>query len=474
MILIDIQSFIKLIMTHSKLDRRKFLSSSVAIAAFSFTGGNVHGIGFDAPLSSEKDVYLEPKKKLPVYGRFDVIVVGGGPAGWAAALASVRNGAKTLIIERFPFFGGTATASLMLNIVGYRNQKKPDNLQTSKGISEELILRLKEIGGLGISTSYESAEKYPTTKGNMTYSYPLDGEKTKYILTKMLYDEGVKILFHTIFVDSIMEGTNIVGVVVENKSGRQAIFGKVIIDASGDADVAHRAGVPYWQTTIGKDKYLKNCLMYKVRIDPKNADNLKGVIANNDKLFWGPVSDSNCIDADELTNAEITTRLQVFDNFKTNQEKSAPFLDDAYITETASMLGIRQTRFIKGLYQISNEDVLEGKKFDDSIAMSAQPIISYYGYRRFLEHTGYEIPYRCMLPQKVEGLLVTGRCMSSDQQAYESWRAMAPVMCLGEAAGTSAALCVKTKKLPTEVDVEMLRAQLVKQGAEIGQNNKKG
>lgn len=214
--------------------------------------------------------------------------------------------------------------------------------------------------------------------------------------------------------------------------------------------------------------------MYKVRIDPKNADNLKGVIANNDKLFWGPVSDSNCIDADELTNAEITTRLQVFDNFKTNQEKSAPFLDDAYITETASMLGIRQTRFIKGLYQISNEDVLEGKKFDDSIAMSAQPIISYYGYRRFLEHTGYEIPYRCMLPQKVEGLLVTGRCMSSDQQAYESWRAMAPVMCLGEAAGTSAAICVKTKKLPTEVDVEMLRAQLVKQGAEIGQNNKKG
>ena len=461
-------------MTQSKLDRRKFLNNSVAIGAFSLVGGNAFGNGFNAPLTPEKDVYQEPKKTLPVYGRFDVIVVGGGPAGWAAALASKRNGANTLIIEKFAFFGGTGTASLMSCIVGYRNQVKPDDLQTSKGISEELILRLKEMNGLGHSTSYKALDKFSTTKGSMNYSYPIDNEKTKYILTKMLYDEGVNILFHTIFVDSIMEGNNITGIVVENKSGRQAIYGKVIIDASGDADVAHRAGVPYWQTNRGKDNYLKNCLMYKVNIDPKNAEKLGGVITNDEKLFWGPASDTDCATGDGLTKGEIESRLAVFDNFKKNQEKSSPLLDKAYISETATMLGIRQTRFIKGLYQINNEDVLEGKRFDDSIAMSAQPIINYYGYRRFLEHTGYEIPYRCMLPQKVEGLLVTGRCMSTDQQAYESWRAMAPVMCLGEAAGTSAALCVKTKKLPKEVDVEMLRAQLVKQGAEIGQNNKKG
>jgi hypothetical protein len=104
--------------------------------------------------------------------------------------------------------------------------------------------------------------------------------------------------------------------------------------------------------------------------------------------------------------------------------------------------------------------------------MSACPIINYYGYRRYLEHEGYEIPYRCLLPQKVEGLLVAGRCISSDQQSYESWRAMAPTMCLGEAAGTAAALSVKSKKSPKEIDVEMLRDQLIKQGAEIGQNKK--
>jgi hypothetical protein len=133
-------------------------------------------------------------------------------------------------------------------------------------------------------------------------------------------------------------------------------------------------------------------------------------------------------------------------------------------------LGIRQTRFINGLYKITADDAIKGRKFDDSIAMSSSPIISFYGYRRYLEHEGYEIPYRCLLPQKVEGLLVAGRCISSDQQPFESFRAMAPTMNLGEAAGTAAALSVKSKKSPKEIDVEMLRDQLINQGAEIGQN----
>jgi hypothetical protein len=457
-------------MEQSKINRRRFLNNSLTIGAFSLFDGKVVEQSFEPPSSQTKNVYREPEKELPIYGRFDVIVVGGGPAGFAAALASVRNGAKTLIIERFPFFGGTATASLMLNINGFRNQVKPDGLQTSKGIPEEVILRLNEIDGLGIS-SYKQ-EQYPTEKGKMTYSYAIDGEKTKYILTKMLYDEGVHILFHTIFADAIMEGNNIVGVIVENISGRQAVFGKVIIDASGDATVSYKAGVPYWKADLMNDKHLPNCLMYKVSADPKYSDQLGGPRTKNTLLLWGPTSDTDGVNADDLTKGEIETRLKVFEHFRNAQENRSPLLNDAYIIETAPHLGIRQTRFIEGLYKTTAEDAIQGRKFDDSIAMSACPIISYYGYRRYLEHEGYEIPYRCLLPQKVEGLIVAGRCISSDQQSYESWRAMAPTMSIGEAAGTSAALCVKTQKSPKEIDVEMLRNQLIKQGAEIGQNKK--
>ena len=459
----------KELINQSKTNRRTFLKSTLAISALSVA----EGCGFGQSktgLTPDGTNYIEPLKTIPVYGSFDVIVVGGGPAGWAAALACVRNKARTLIIERFPFFGGTATASLMLNINGNRNQVKPNELQTSKGIAEELILNLKDINGLGTSTTY-AAEQYPTTKGNLTYSYPIDGEKTKYLMLKMLLDAGANILFHTFFVDTIMEGNNVAGVVVENKSGRQAILGKVVIDASGDADVAFQAGVPYWQAKK-EDKHLNNGLMYRVSMNPASARKMSGVIVNNDLMLWGPYSVFNAVNADELTKGEIDARLAVFDHFRQYQQRNAPLLDDAYITETASMIGVRQTRFIKGLYTTSNEDALEGRRFDDSIAMSACPIISYYGYRRYLEHTGYEIPYRCLLPQQVEGLIVAGRCISSDQQSYESWRAMAPVMCIGEAAGTAAALCVETGKSPKEVDVTRLRERLISQGAEIGQNKK--
>lgn len=411
--------------------------------------------------------FIEKEKELKVYGSYDVAIVGGGCAGFPAAIAAARNGAKTLIIEQFPYFGGTATASLMANINGFRNQHKPDELQTTKGIGEEVILNLIKAGGTGRSP-YAAASVHTDVKGDMSYAYAIDTEKFKYVTLKMVVDAGVHVLFHTYFSDVIMEGNTVTGIIIENKSGRQAVFGRVILDASGDGDVAARAGVPFWQTRHDENKRLNDCLMYKIS-GYSDPDEIHGCEYRDTMVLWGPTpGPGNGADGEELSNEEVKVRLAAYEDFE-EKKKKTPALANAKIIDTGALLGVRQTRFIEGLYKITAEDVIEGRTFDDSVAMAANPIINYYGYRRYLDHTGYEIPYRCLLPQNVDGLLVAGRCMSSDQQAYESWRAMAHVMAIGEGAGTAAALSALNKVEPKTLDVDLLKAQLIRQGAEIGQ-----
>ncbi len=135
--------------------------------------------------------------------------------------------------------------------------------------------------------------------------------------------------------------------------------------------------------------------------------------------------------------------------------------------ETPPLLGVRQTRFVEGEYKLTAEDAIQGRRFEDSVAMSSCPIIHYYGYRRYLVHEGYDIPYRCLVPLQVENLLVAGRCISSEQQPYESHRAMVPIMAIGEAAGTAGALCCKTGATPRGLDVKVLRETLVGQNAVV-------
>jgi len=415
--------------------------------------------------------YIEPQKELKVYGEgeFDVIVAGGGVAGWSAAVAAARNGTNTLILERFPFFGGTATASLMANIVGFRNQVPPDDVQTTKGIGEELILKLLAIGGAEKSRNAYKSAKRSDRKGDLSYNFAFDTEKFKFVTLQMAVDAGVRILFHTYVCDVIMEGDAVKGVVIENKSGRQAVFGKVIVDASGDGDLAFKAGVPYWQTKADEAPRLNDCLMYKIAGFPADTD-APGCLLGNTMVVWGPSPGAhNAADADELTREEIDTRLAVYDDLAAKAEKH-PDLKGAQVIDTGALIGVRQTRFFEGEYKLTGDDVLEGCRFDDSIAMAANPVINYYGYRRFLEHTGYDIPYRCLLPKKAENLMVVGRCMSSDQIAYESWRAMAHIFAIGEAAGVAAAVCAQDGTTPKSADVRKIQRLLVEQGAEIGQS----
>jgi hypothetical protein len=416
--------------------------------------------------------YLESAKEINVYGNYDVVVIGGGCGGFSAAIGAARNGAKTLIVERFPFFGGTATASLMANIVGFRNQVEPDYLQTTKGIGEELMLKLLEMGGAVKSRNAYPSAKRSDTKGDLSYNFAFDTEMFKYAALKMVKDAGVEILFHAYFSDVIKEGDRVSGVICETKSGRQAIYGKLIIDASGDGDAAYKAGVPYWQTKGDEAKRLNDCLMYKISGFPESTK-APGCLYKNTMVVWGPSPGPvNAADAEELSAEEIKVRLAVYEDLEKKKKDHPGELDGAWVLDTGALIGIRQTRFFEGEYKITNEDVLEGREFEDSIAMAANPIISYYGYRRFLEHEGYQIPYRCIIPKKVEGLYVIGRCMSSDQQAYESWRAMAHILAIGEAAGVAAALCARTKCKVRDLDIKLLREKLIEQNCEIGQGKK--
>jgi len=413
--------------------------------------------------------YLESAREIDVYGEFDVIVVGGGVAGWSAAVAAARDGANTLIVERFPYFGGTATASLMANIVGYRNQVPPDGIQTTKGLGEELTLKLLEVGGAVNSADTYKSEPRSNTKGDLSYTYAFDTEMFKYITLKMAVDAGVKILFHTYFSDVIMNGNNVEGVIFENKSGRQAAYAKVIVDASGDGDVAFRAGVPFWQTKKDENKRLNDCLMYKISGYDKSTA-ARGCFINDTMVVWGPSpGPCNAADGDELTAEEIKVRLAVYDDLAQKIEEH-PDLSSASIIDTGSLIGIRQTRFFEGVYELKGDDVLDGRVFEDSIAMAVNPVIHSYGYRRFLKHEGYDIPYRCLVPKKVDGLLVAGRCMSSDQIAYESWRAMAHIFPIGEAAGIAASISSRDSVRPRDVSIKKVQAALLEAGAEIGQS----
>ncbi len=409
--------------------------------------------------------YLEPSKELPIVRDVDVIVVGGGPAGLAAAIASARAGARTVLIERFGYLGGTATASLMACINGFRNQVEPDFTQTVRGIAEEIVLKLKALNGLGKSPYPQ--KPYPTEPGQMAYSYAIDTEKFKYVVLNMCVEAGVELWFHTWFADSIVEDGALRGVIMENKSGRQAMLARVIVDASGDGDVAARAGAPFWQTVKDEAPRLNDALMYRIQFGAQRPDAPFACDFGSNAVVWGPgVGPMDGTNAEALSQAEVDARLRVYADFAAKQAQH-PELADARVVETPPLIGVRQTRFIEGEYKLTAEDALEGRRFEDVVAISSCAIIHYYGYRRYLEHEGYDIPYRCLLPKKVDNLLVAGRCISSEQQPYESHRAMVPIMAIGQASGVAAALAARQKVKPRALDITKLQETLIAQGAEL-------
>jgi ribulose 1,5-bisphosphate synthetase/thiazole synthase len=402
----------------------------------------------------------EPAKELPVVAEPDVVVVGGGPGGIMAAIASARTGAKTLLIEHYGFLGGMATAGLMTSFNGFRNEHPPNHVQTVRGIAQELVDRLREAGGACACTAHGHFGQLKP--GECPYAVSFDPEILKQVALEMLCEAGADIMLHITFSDALTEGRNVSAIIVENKSGRQAIVGRIYVDATGDGDLATRAGARYEKVEKTGQRMMGMTLMYRVMGIPEPNENERRLWVNGLTTRWGPgVGEVDGSDAADLTAAEIKARRALKEHLK-NLRHQFP---DATLVETATVIGVRETRRIVGLYTITEDDALTGRPQPDSIAVSSNPVPGYYGKRRFFDHLGFEIPYRSLVPADLDNVLLAGRCISASQAAFQSARSMAPNMAISQASGTAAAMCVADGCRPADLDVTTLQQRLENDGA---------
>jgi len=404
---------------------------------------------------------LEPSRELPVVAEPEVAVIGGGPGGMVAALASARSGARTLLIERYGFVGGMATAGLMTSFNGFRNEHAPDHVQTVRGIAQELVDRLLAAGGASACTAHGNfGELQP---GRCPYAVSFDPEVLKRVALAMLSEAGVEMMLHTVFADTRTEGRNVSAVVVENKSGRQAVQAGIYVDATGDGDLAARAGARYEPAQAGP-RMMGMTLMYRVVGIPQPTANERRLWINDLTTVWGPgMGDLDGANASDLTAAEIRARRALEEHLSHLREK----FPQAQLAATATNIGVRETRRIVGLYTITEEDVLSGRPQHDSIAVSSNPVPDYYGERRFLDHLGFEIPYRSLVPADLDNVLLAGRCISAGQPAFQSARSMAPNMAISQASGTAAAMCISAHCRPADLEAAALQRQLEQDGAVV-------
>jgi hypothetical protein len=398
----------------------------------------------------------EPEKQIPILAETDVLVIGGGPAGTAAAVAASRTGAETYLVERYNHLGGLWTGGLVLPLLStHAVDKQKRRKQVIFGIGGEMAKRLAD---LGMSIN----EVNPV----------VDPEAAKYILEEMIREAGVKMLYHTMAANVIMEGNSIKGVFIESKSGRMAILAKVVIDCSGDGDIFHLAGDNYdvMNYAIGLVHRLGNVN----HIDPKKPGYIKMDVGSATPIpgvnwvnMWGK-ENQNALDVVNLSQLQMDYRKEIWEHVR--KIRQTPGHEEVFLLDTASQLGVRMSRILDGEYRLKLEDTMTFKSFNDVIGISgAWTTILYKGKKiPTAERPLWQIPYRSLLPKKTDNLLVAGRCFCFERELVEDTRIIGSCLVTGHGAGAAAGLAVKEREKPRDIDTGKLKQLLTQQGAWLG------
>jgi hypothetical protein len=438
----------------------------------------------------------EPARQTPVYGEYDVVVLGGGPAGMAAAVAAAKCGRSTLLIERYGFLGGMGTAAGVTNFCGLHANVHGDIRQVVHGVADELLSRIDALGGLNA----------PHNLFGKTVAQAYDTAAYKVAADELLLASGAKVLFHAWASGLVMDGPRRVStLLVETKSGRRAVIGRTFIDCSGDGDLAAWAGAPF-ELGDGHGNMLYPSTMFRINgIDPARAGEawktipelmLKAEAAGRYKfprktpivrpqksgIEWRvnltqlanrDGNAMNGVDADELSDAEVLGRRQIAQVAGFLRE--VPGFEKSYIVDIAPQVGIRETRRVKGLYELTEPDVLGCASFDDTIGVNGWPLELHlkgdveFRWPPIPESRGFnQLPYRMTVPQGLDNVWIAGRCASMTHEAQSAARVTGPCFVMGQAAGTAAHLALAAGCSNAGVDVPALQSRLDSDGAWLG------
>jgi hypothetical protein len=423
----------------------------------------------------------EPSKELPVVGEVDVLVAGGGPAGIAAATAAARTGARVMLVERYGYLGGLATGGLVLYMDGTFDRT---GRRCIGGIYWEAMERLRAIGGLVAETPAR---------------LHVDSELLKVVADEICLEAGVNLRLHSWVVEALVKEGRVQGVILESKSGRQAVLAQVCVDATGDCDVAAQAGAAYelhtmrmglnakiggvdveafrgWQEDSPEHARALHATVRALGGCPMGTNatphedlgvywvNVLGLTNRGEnpqaELPGGVFSgELNAVDVEDLTFAEVELRKRFMVGFE-YYRKHVPGFGDARLLMFASELGVRDSRRIVGVHHLTRAQMEAGERFEDAIGITGQT---------FTQGNHLQVPYRTLLPVETDGLLVAGRCISVDDGLIGPVRVIPPCMMTGEAAGTAAALSVREGVAPRELDAGLLREALAGAGVILPQ-----